>query len=613
MVFCKPRLFRNLFLSVMINAMENNDLLANKRHTLAHLLAAAVLELYPDTKNTIGPAIDNGFYYDFEFSSPLSENDLVKIEAKMREILPSWSQFKHREVADKEAKVVYTNNPYKLELIEEISAKGEPITLYTVGGPAEHQSGVSGARFTDLCRGGHSEAPNTDIDPAGFKLDRLAGAYWRGDSNNSMLTRIYGLAFDNQEELEDYIAKREEAEKRDHKKLGKELGLFIFSDLVGSGLPLWTVKGTLMRELLNDYVWELRQAKGFNRVTIPHITKKDLYETSGHWAKFADELFRINTREGHEFAMKPMNCPHHTQIFDAEQRSYRDMPQRYSETTMVYRDEQSGELSGLSRVRSITQDDAHVFCRENQIENEMNAIWDIIDTFYKTFGFELKVRFSRHDPATFDKYLGTPEIWQKAEEKLKSVITDRYDDKFIDGLGEAAMYGPKIDFMAKDALGRTLQVATIQLDFNMPERFKLTCINEKGEKEPIVMIHCAIMGSIERFMSTLIEHYAGAFPTWLSPVQVAIVPVAEAHDEYAKNVARQLKEAGIRIEFLESGDSLGKRIRTMKTSKVPYFIVIGDKEKDSGNITIENRTGEKEELSTEQLIGKLQTEIKNRS
>ncbi|OHA59614.1 MAG: threonine--tRNA ligase [Candidatus Vogelbacteria bacterium RIFOXYD1_FULL_46_19] len=577
--------------------MTTNSNLEQKRHTLAHLLAAAVLDLYPEAKNTIGPAIDNGFYYDFDLASPISDKDLPKIEARMRELLPDWSHFVSEEVSAAKAKSHYETNPYKQELIDEIVERGEPLTLYTAGD------------FTDLCRGGHVEAPVTDLDPAGFKLDRVAGAYWRGNETNKMLTRIYGLAFDNQVDLEYYLAIREEAEKRDHKKLGKELGLFIFSDLVGSGLPLWTVKGTLIRELLNDYVWELRQAKNFGRVTIPHITKKDLYETSGHWSKFADELFRITTREGHEFAMKPMNCPHHTQIYAAEQRSYRDLPQRYAETTMVYRDEQSGELAGLSRVRSITQDDAHVFCRENQIEAEINTIWDIIDTFYRTFGFDLQVRFSRHNPAEFDKYLGTPAIWAKAEDKLKTVITDRYGQNFIDGVGEAAMYGPKIDFMAKDALGRILQVATIQLDFNMPERFDLTCINEQGQKEQIVMIHCAIMGSIERFMSTLIEHYAGAFPLWLSPVQVAILPVAEAHDKAASDIAHQLQAEGIRVEALYSGETLGKRLRAVKMQKVPYFIVMGDKEIESGKLTIENRQGDKEELTPKELSEKLHTAI----
>ncbi|MEK7184995.1 MAG: threonine--tRNA ligase, partial [Patescibacteria group bacterium] len=526
--------------------------------------------------------------------------------------------FSHKEVSAAEAREVFANNPYKLELIEEIEngavQTGEKITLYTIG------------EFTDLCRGGHVENPAKEIDPESFKLDRVAGAYWRGDEKNKMLTRIYGLAFETGAELASHIAMREEAKKRDHKKLGKELGLFIFSDLVGPGLPLWTPKGTIVRNLLDDYVWSLRREKGFMKVTIPHITKKDLYETSGHWGKYADGLFKITTRENHLYAMKPMNCPHHAQIFAATPKSYRDMPQRYSETTMVYRDEQSGELSGLSRVLSITQDDAHVFCRQSQIEQEVFAIWDIIDEFYGVFGFEdLKIRLSRHDPSHFEKYLGTPEIWKNSEAALTKLIEKRGIKEWVDGLGEAAIYGPKIDFIAKDSIGRTLQVATIQLDFNQPKNFGLTCTNEKGEKEDVVMIHCAIMGSIERFMSVLIEHYAGAFPFWLAPVQVAIVPVSEAHEEYSRQILEKIKAekidgAQIRAELFLADDSLGKRIREAKVQKIPYTLIIGDKEianSDASeanlNATLENRDkGNLGALSVEEIIAKFRKEIEEK-
>ena len=581
--------------------MKNHQELDHIRHSLAHLLAAAVTRLWPDAKPTLGPAVDNGFYYDFEFSTPVSDKDLAKIEKKMRETLKDWKTFDGKEITADEAREMFKNNPYKLELIEEIAAKGEKITIYTSG------------RFTDLCRGGHVEdaqAINTDC----FKLDRVAGAYWRGDEKNKMLTRIYGLAFGTKEELDTYLAQKEEALKRDHKKLGKELGLFVFSDLVGSGLPLWTPKGTVLRDALNDYVWELRKAKGYQKVTIPHITKRALYETSGHWAKYGDDLFKIKTREGHEYALKPMNCPHHTQIFDSSQRSYRDMPQRYSETTMVYRDEQSGELSGLSRVLSITQDDAHVFCRENQIEDEMMAVWDIIDKFYKTFGFNnLQVRFSRHDPANFEKYLGTKETWQKAEDTIKALIEKR-GVEWIDGLGESAFYGPKLDFIAHDSIGRVLQVATIQLDFNMPERFKLFCINEKSEKEQIVMIHCAIMGSIERFSATLIEHLAGNFPVWLSPVQVRVMPVTDDHINFALEVTEKLKAVGIRAELDNSRDGLGKKVRGAKVEKLPYWIVIGAKEIEAQKVTLEHRErGPLDQMSIEETIEKLQKEIKEKS
>ncbi len=575
--------------------------LNKKRHTLAHLLASSVLELYPDVKLTLGPAIDDGFYYDIEFSSTLSEGALVDIENKMKELLPTWEQFSHAEKTKEEAEEYFAQNPYKLELIKEIAEKGEKITFYTCGG------------FTDLCRGGHSEHPAKEIDPGSFKLDRVAGAYWRGDEKNKMLTRIYGLAFNTKEELDAYINQREEARKRDHKKLGKELGLFVFSELVGSGLPLWTPKGTIMRELLNDYVWSLRKARGYQKVCIPHITKKELYETSGHWAKYADDLFKIVTREDHLFAMKPMNCPHHTQIFDSEPRSYRDMPQRYAETTMVYRDEQSGELSGLSRVLSITQDDAHVFCRENQIEEEAMKIWDIIEEFYGTFGFKLQVRFSRHDPSTREKYLGSDEVWAKAEGALENLMKKK-GVEWIDGLGEAAFYGPKIDFISRDSIGRVLQVATIQLDFNQPKNFGLVCTNEKGEREQVVMVHAAIMGSIERFMSTLIEHLAGSFPVWLSPIQVAIVPVrADQHGEKARELAEKLKAQDIRVEMYESDTSLGKRIHEAKDMKTPYIIVLGDKEVQSGNLTIEKRDGSKEEISLDDFAARLEKEVKEKT
>jgi threonyl-tRNA synthetase len=581
--------------------MTHIEKLQSQRHSLAHLLAAAVLELYPDTKTTIGPAIDDGFYYDLDFSSPVSDKDLEKIEAKMKQLLKDWSAFTHEEKTQSEAEAYFAHNPYKLELIKEIRDKGEKITFYTCGG------------FTDLCRGGHLENPSKEISPDSFTLDRVAGAYWRGDEKNKMLTRIYGLAFATKEELDAFLNQREEARKRDHKKLGKELGLFVFSELVGSGLPLWTPKGTVMRELLNDYVWSLRKARGYQKVCIPHITKKELYETSGHWAKYADDLFKIVTREDHLFAMKPMNCPHHTQIFDSEPRSYRDMPQRYAETTMVYRDEQSGELSGLSRVLSITQDDAHVFCRENQIEEEAMKIWDIIEEFYGTFGFKLQVRFSRHDPATRDKYLGTDEVWAKAEGALENLMKKK-GVEWIDGLGEAAFYGPKIDFISRDSIGRVLQVATIQLDFNQPKNFSLVCTNEKGEKEQVVMVHAAIMGSIERFMSTLIEHLAGVFPVWLSPIQVAIVPVrADQHGDKAHELAKQLQDKDIRVEIYESENSLGKRIHEAKGMKTPYVIVLGDKEVSSGNLTIEKRDGSKEEISLENFIQKVEEEIKNKT
>ncbi|MDE2031302.1 MAG: threonine--tRNA ligase [Patescibacteria group bacterium] len=580
--------------------MKKEEHLAHMRHSLAHLLGASVMELYPGSKLTLGPAIDNGFYYDIDVAGKITDSDLGKIEKKMHELLKTWHSFEKKIVSKEEAKKIFAGNEYKEELIDDIEKKGEDITLYTSG------------NFTDLCRGGHVEDPSKEIATGSFKLDRIAGAYWRGDEKNKMLTRIYGLAFNNKSELEAYIAQQEEAKKRDHRKIGKEMGLFVFSDLVGPGLPLWTPNGTIIRELLNDYVWELRKEKGYQKVCIPHITKKELYETSGHWAKYADDLFKIHTREDHLYAMKPMNCPHHTQIFASEPKSYRDMPKRYAETTMVYRDEQSGELSGLSRVLSITQDDAHVFCRENQIEDEALAIWDIIEKFYGTFGFDLQVRFSRHDPQTPEKYMGDEEVWIKAEKALENIMKSKKVE-WIDGLGEAAFYGPKIDFIAHDSIGRVLQVATIQLDFNQPKNFGLVFTNEKGEKEGVVMIHAAIMGSIERFMSTLIEHLAGVFPTWLSPIQVAIIPVKDIHTEETDKIVRELKNADIRIDHFDYNDSLGKRIHSAKKMNTPYIIVYGDKEKESGVLTIEKIDGTKIQMKLDQLISHLKLEIKNRS
>ena len=364
---------------------------------------------------------------------------------------------------------------------------------------------------------------------------------------------------------------------------------------------------------MNDYVWELRRTRGYEKVTIPHITKPALYETSGHWAKYANDLFKVSTREGHEYAMKPMNCPHHTQIFAAEPRSYRDMPKRYAETTMVYRDEQSGELSGLARVLSITQDDAHVFCRESQIEEEANKIWDIIETFYGTFGFTLIPRFSHRGEDDPEKYLGGNDSWQKAESALKQIMEKR-GAKWVDGPGEAAFYGPKIDFLAKDSIGRIWQVATIQIDFNQPKNFGLVCTNEKGEKEQIVMIHAAIMGSIERFMSVIIEHVAGNFPVWLSPTQVAVVPVSEKHEKSADELTQKLKQANIRAILDASGNSLGKRIRAQKEMKVPYVVVLGDKEVESGKLTVEKRDATKlEGLSADDFIKLLTEEISKRT
>jgi threonyl-tRNA synthetase len=581
-----------------------NESLEYKRHTLAHLLAAAVLEKYPHAKLTLGPAIDTGFYYDIDFSGGEAPGDaeLKDIQKGMKKLLSKWTEFTHEEVSADKAREVFAGNQFKLELIDEIAEKGEPITLYTCGG------------FTDLCRGGHCEHPNKEIDADAFKLDKVAGAYWRGDEKNPMLTRIYGLAFETKEELEAYEKQIEEAKARDHRKLGKELDLFTFSELVGPGLPLFTPNGTLMRDLIVEKIMKIQAKYGYTKVTIPHITKSDLYKTSGHWEKFKDELFHVKGQSDAEFVMKPMNCPHHTQIYDARPRSYKELPLRFAETTMVYRDEQAGELIGLGRVRSITQDDGHVFCTVDQIDQEVENIVNVIKQFYTSLGMfeegKFWVSLSVSDPNQPDQYLGGREVWEKAEAMLESVA-QRLNLPYKRVEGEAAFYGPKLDFMFKDAIGRERQLATAQLDFNMPARFGLEYTDNEGKKQTPVMIHRAIAGSLERFMAIMIEHFAGNFPLWLSPVQLAIIPVAETHAEYAAQVAEILREQHFRVNLDTSNDSMGKKIRHAKQMKLPYFIVIGDKEVEGQNITLESRdTGVSETLSTDSLITKLITEVR---
>lgn len=566
--------------------------LEKMRHSLAHALAQAVLKLWPDTKITIGPPIETGCYYDFLFSKPVSEADFPAIEKEVRKIINQGQTFRCDELPVADAKKFWEQKgqPFKVELIEDLE-KNEGITTvthYTNIGPKGDDV------FTDLCRGGHVESMK-EIPADGYKIMTVAGAYWRGDEKREQLTRMYVAAFASKEELDAYLHQLEEARRRDHRKLGRELDLFTFSDLVGPGLPLWTPRGTLLRNLLDGFVWELRQAKGYQKVQIPHITKKELYETSGHWQKFSNELFKINTREGHEFCMKPMNCPHHTQIYASQQRSYRDLPQRYAETTMCYRDEQTGELHGLSRVRGFTQDDAHVFCRQAHVKEEILRIWEIVDTFYGTVGFgKLKVRLSLHDPAAMEKYLGTEDMWERAESALRDLAVSRKAD-FYESPGEAAFYGPKVDFIAKDSIGREWQVATIQLDINMPERFDLFCINEAGEKERIVMIHAAIMGSLERFLSIYIEHTAGLFPLWAAPVQVAVIPVSPAQEEAAQALLATLTKEGLRAVLLDPQESLGKRVRDGEMQKIPYLLVLGDKEIAAKSVTVRNVSTKKQE------------------
>lgn len=568
------------------------------RHSAAHLLAAAVLDLWPGALRAIGPSIKDGFYYDFEFPHPISDADLPKIEERMRALLPAWKEFTKKTVGKDEALALFPGNPYKRELVEEFSRGGAELTIYQSGG------------YSDLCKGGHITSPDKTI--LHFKLLSVAGAYWRGDEKNTMLTRIYGTAFPSAEELGAYLARRESAKERDHRKLGRELDLFVFSPLVGGGLPLFTPKGTILRNTLDDFVWELRRERGYERVDIPHLTRKELYEKSGHWDKFKTELFTITTREKHVLALKPMNCPHHIQIYARKQWSYRELPVRYASTTKVYRDEQTGELSGLARVRAFTQDDAHVFCRSGDVKREIESVWDIVESFYGASGFPLSVRLSLHDPKSPEKYLGSAETWSDAEEKLREIVKERGVEAVL-GVGEANFYGPKIDFMSTDSLGREWQVATIQLDMNLPERFDLSCVNEGGKAERIVMIHAAIMGSIERYLSILIEHFGGAFPLWLSPVHVKVLTIGSTQTSYATEVHKKLLGAGIRSELDTTDETLNKKIRNAKLEKVPYFLVLGGRERESGTVTVESREGKKSQsLAPETLITSLLKEIREK-
>ncbi|MFA6797642.1 MAG: threonine--tRNA ligase [Candidatus Paceibacterota bacterium] len=574
------------------------------RHSLAHLLGAAVKELFPNVKIATGPAIENGFYYDFDFSGNadssgqdaekrgITEKDLGKIEQKMREIFKKWQGFERKTISYNEGKKLFADNPYKLELIEEYNKDGKELSIYISGD------------FTDLCAGPHIEDIK-DIKTDAFKLERIAGAYWKGDEKNKMLTRIYGLAFSTKEELISYELQQEEARKRDHRKLGKELKLFTISDLVGAGLPMLQPNGMILRKEIEDYLWDLHKDKGYDRVWTPHITKKGLYETSGHAAKFGEELFRVKGGD-EEFFMKPMNCPHHMQIFSDNQFSYRDMPVRYFEPATVYRYEKAGQLSGLTRVRAITQDDGHLFCRGTQISEEVGTIVKIIKEFYTTMNMMGKywVRLSvRGDDKS--KYLGGDEVWEKAESALeKSAKENELNYKRVEG--EAAFYGPKLDFMFYDAIGREWQLATIQCDFNLPERFDLSFTNEKGEKERPVVIHRAVSGALERFMGVMIEHFSGNFPLWLSPVQIKVVPVRENHNEVAKQVGDELKKNGFRVDCDMNEGNMGGKIRDAKTKRIPYTIIIGDKDIAVNKITVENRDkGQLGQMDLKEFIEKI--------
>lgn len=565
--------------------MSENTNLETMRHSLSHIMAAAVKNLYSGTTTTVkfgvGPAVENGFYYDIDFGeTKVTEDDLKKIEKEMHKIVNRAEKFVCRETSHEEALEWAKANgqDYKAELIAEIP-EGEKITFYAMGG------------FEDLCRGPHVE----DTSKVGaFKLMRISGAYWKGDEKREQMSRIYGAAFETQEELDAYLARLEEAKKRDHRKLGKELDLFCFSDLVGQGLPLFSPRGTVLRDKLADYSLSLRGREGFEKVWTPHITKTDLYKASGHYAKFGDELFMVHSQvNGEQFALKPMNCPHHAQIFASRPRTYRDMPVRYMEATTDYRDEKTGELGGLSRVRCLTQDDSHVFCRNEQIKGEVERLVGIVRELYSLVGMsKLRARLSyRNDE---DKYLGDKELWKMAQEQIKQAAIDN-NLEYFEAEGEAAFYGPKIDFMAEDAMGREHQLATIQLDFVQPERFGLTYVNEKGEKERPVMIHHATLGSIERFMSVFIEHTAGWFPFWCAPEQIRILTINDAVEDYVAKIEAILKDItleaplrhnDIRYRVDRRNESLGKKIREATKMKIPCILIVGPKDVEAETVSV---------------------------
>lgn len=580
------------------------DTLYAQRHTGAHILASAVIKYLADEKVEvklgIGPPVDNGFYYDFDLGERmLSDADFKGIEKKMKHIIKQNLPMEHTATLSlAEARKKLADQPYKLSLLDRFEQEGTTeVTFYTIGD------------FEDMCEGNHVASTGK---VGAFAIAKLAGAYWMGDEKNAMLQRVYVYMFETQEELDAYLALQEEAKKRDHRKIGKEMDLFAFSDLIGPGLPLFTPRGTIIRDELINYVFELQVPRGFQAVDIPHLTNTELYKVSGHYDKYGEDLFKFQTGD-RELAVKPMNCPHHTQIFASQQRSYKELPIRYYNVTKVYRNEQSGELQGLSRVISITQDDGHVFCTPEQIQQEALTILDIIRAFYTTFNMEPVVRLSRRDPDAPEKYLGDDSLWTKAEAALKEVLAHAGIEQYIDGPGEAAFYGPKLDFIVRDAIGREWQVATIQLDFNMPQRFGLEYVDAQGTKQTPVMIHRAVLGSVERFMSMMIEHYAGNFPTWLAPEQVRILPISDKFMDWAQEVREMLARAGVRVHLDDRAESLGKKIREAEIGKVPYALIIGEKEAQAKTVQPRKRhEGDIESMSGKDFVEMITTEIKER-
>jgi threonyl-tRNA synthetase len=568
-------------------------------HSSAHLMAEALEALYPGIKLAIGPPIENGFYYDVDFGQhSFSQEDFSKVEKLMLELAKKKSEFIRKEVSKADAIQYFTEkaDPYKLELIEGLN-DGE-ITFYTQG------------EFTDLCRGPH--IPHTGFIKAA-KVLNVAGAYWRGDEKNKMLTRVYAITFPKQAELEEYMVQLEEAKKRDHRKLGKELGLFHFSQKVGSGLPLWLPKGADLRGRLQAFLQAAQTKAGYLQVITPHIGHKELYETSGHWAKYGADSFRpIETpQEDEVYMLKPMNCPHHCEIFKAEPKSYRDLPLRLAEFGTVYRYEQTGELHGLTRVRGFTQDDAHIFCTVDQVKEEVGKVIDLVLYIFKTLDFhDYLAQVSLRDPNNPGKYIGSDENWEKAETAIKEVA-DEKGLKTVVELGEAAFYGPKLDFMVRDAIGRKWQLGTVQIDYNLPERFQLEYTGADNQKHRPVMIHRAPFGSMERFVAILIEHCAGQFPLWLTPEQVRLLPVSEKFNEYAKSVATELKNYDIRASVDESNEKVGKKIREAELARVTYMLIIGEQEQQAGTVSARKKgAGDLGAFTISDFATQVQNEIK---
>ena len=578
----------------------NDDQLYAMRHSLAHITAQAVQHLWPEVRFGVGPVVENGFYYDIDLGeTTISESDFKRIEKEMRTIINKDYTFdrSERSVDESIAWAEAAGQPYKVELLNDLKRAGTTVVkdldIEMLGVEADGESAIetvsfyTDGDFTDLCRGPHVASTK---QVGAFKLMRVAGAYWRGNEKNAQMQRLYGVAFATQDELDQHLVMLEEAKKRDHRKLGQELDLFVTSPLVGSGLPMFTPRGTVLRDELAAFSNQLRQEYGFAKVWTPHITKTDLYKTSGHWDKFGDELFLVQSQETNDqFVMKPMNCPHHTQIYASKPRSYRDLPVRYIETTTDYRDEKTGELGGLNRVRALTQDDSHVFCRPDQIEQEVNQLLAAAGQLYAALSMKLRVRLSYRDDS--EAYLGDVSLWESAQAQLKDAVI-KNELEYFEQTGEAAFYGPKIDFMATDAIGREHQLATVQLDFVQPSRFELQYIGESGERETPVMVHCALLGSIERFLSVYIEHTAGRFPTWLAPEQLRIIQVKDTDDiiGFVDRLRQEAADRGIRAVIDDSNESVGKKIRSCEMMKVPYSLVIGEKEVEQGQITPRIRT-----------------------